>query len=95
MRQAKTSGKFVCYPVTIVRVADRMIVVTLPDLDIIIRCEFQEEVVKLLCAAGDRELQNRADRGDTWPDPSRLEDVPLAQGNVALRVTHHTAARIT
>jgi hypothetical protein len=87
MRQANT--KFVCYPVTIVRVADRMIVATLPDLDIKIRREFQEDVVKLLCDAGDRELQSRADRGAPWPDASRLDEVPSAQGNVALRVPEH------
>ena len=69
----------------IIRAADQPIVAQVPDLEISIQCSAESDVIGLLCDEGDRELQRRADRGDPLPEPSRLEDVPSALGNVALR----------
>jgi hypothetical protein len=90
------SADFRFFPMTVVRAADGPIVAQVPDLGISIQCSTESDVVRLLCEEGDRELQRRTDRGEPLPEPSRLEDVPSALGNVALRVprSHSTPTPI-
>ena len=90
------SADFRFYPLTVLRVADRPLVAQVPDLGLSIQCSAESDVIRLLCDEGDWELQRRADRGEPVPEPSRLDDVPSALGNVALRVprSHSTPTPI-